>query len=174
MPPRPKMSPKVRVRVNTCMLPLVFCCSYLLFAYSVLPPSLITAKQSGKVPSPLTSSRSSKDIDRRRSDSGIMLVSSDTDTGTMPPPRKMRRLSSDDIHRTPDIYTSSAATAQKHECNDRDGRTTTPTSSKGKEKENIRTNTPTSSASGSASAQKRQQDYSAFKGRGRYAKDFTS
>ncbi|KAF8227220.1 hypothetical protein L208DRAFT_1433702 [Tricholoma matsutake] len=140
----------------------------------MLPPSLITAKQSGKVPSPLTSSRSSKDIDRRRSDSGIMLVSSDTDTGTMPPPRKMRRLSSDDIHRTPDIYTSSAATAQKHECNDRDGRTTTPTSSKGKEKENIRTNTPTSSASGSASAQKRQQDYSAFKGRGRYAKDFTS
>ena len=96
----------------------------------------------------------------------------------MPPPRKVRRLSDDDVHRMPALQKSSVVNFHKHKLDDEDvgGRPLTPMlSSKGNErgKEEVGANTPTT-ASGSGPTQKRLQDYSAFKGRGRYAKDFAS
>jgi hypothetical protein len=142
----------------------------------VFPPqswsNTITAKQPARAQPQLTYTQSNKDKDRRRSDSDVMCVSHNGDTD-MPPPRKMRRLS--DHVQSLAVPKFSAVAVKTPERDDRDAKqgTLTPTSStKGKEKEIVGTDTPMA-ASGS-STEKQLEDYSAFKGRGRYAKDFGS
>jgi len=142
-----------------CADPTIHICCFFI---SVLPhpptQNFVTPKQSASAQPPSTSVPSNKDNDRRRSDPGNVFTSRHADADSMPPPRKVRRLSGNTV------------TAQERD--DGEGRTLTPTSSKkGKEKENVSIDTPTTV---SGSAQKRLQDYSAFKGRGRYAKDFGS
>lgn len=118
------------------------------------------------------------DIDRRRSDLGIVSVSHEDDTDPILPPRKMRRFSGgDSLQQTPALPKSPVAILQKreHDNGDTKGSVRTPTASLNKATKKEKANSGAStSSSGSSSAQKRLQDYSAFKGRGRYAKDFAS
>jgi hypothetical protein len=142
-----------------------------------------TTKEPARPHTLYTFSQHEKEKDRRRSDPIVTSLSRNVGGDTMPPPRKMRRLSGNDVRsNTPAAPTSSAATVQGCERDDRDiQKQKAPTlisskkvlEDKKQEKENINSVTSTDS-SGSQSGQKRLQDYSTFKGRGRYAKDLES
>jgi hypothetical protein len=140
---------------------------------------MTTTKPPAILHNPFTFPQHEKDTDRRRSDP-IVMPFRNADGDTMPPPRKIRRLSGNDVGRyTPAVLKSSAATVQGRGRDNGDNtkqRTPTPMSLKkvaDKEKEKEKENLSTDS-SGSKSGQRQLQDYSTFKGRGRYAKDLES
>jgi hypothetical protein len=138
---------------------------------------MTTTKPPAMLHNPFTFPQHEKDTDRRRSDP-IVMPFRNADGDTMPSPQKIRRLSGDGVGRyTPAVLKSSAATVQGRGRDNEDNkkqRMPKPMSlkkvaDKEKEKENLSTD-----SSGSKSGQRQLQDYSTFKGRGRYAKDLES